>query len=139
MDAAGSMASPDDSGFCLVPGRTVGRWAVTTESSAYELDYDRMTVTRVPGAGMPGVPGAALRRDAEAVPLLDAAPVQVGQPMSLLVDVRGDGVRTLRRSTPVVRIAVLPASPCADAAALIEGVARRQPGSASGASGGRRC
>lgn len=82
-----------------------GLWAVGTASGAvYRLDLDRRTLSR--GTGEPpdsdALPAVALRRDAEILPLLGLLrPVTVGAGMVALVDVRDDGVPTVRESTPV--------------------------------------
>lgn len=91
----------------LAPDAT-GRWEVFTETSAYLLDLDAAVVTRVPGAGagqvMGRVPTASLRRDREGLPLIRFDGAVVGQTMALVIDVRGDGVPTLRQTTVVVLI-----------------------------------
>jgi hypothetical protein len=85
-----------------------GRWEVFTEASAYLLDLDARTATRVPGAGAvwPGdqAPVAQLRRDHRSVPLLRFTGARVGQPMTLVLDIRGDGVETARHTTYVMLI-----------------------------------
>ncbi len=86
---------------------TAGRWQVTTETSVYLLDLDDRRVTRVPDAGagpptglaMP--PMATLRRDHESLPLLELISCAVGQPMSMTIVVRQDGIATLRTTTIV--------------------------------------
>lgn len=99
-----------------------GRWEVTTESSRYIVDLDQRTLTRIPG-GSPEhhkpdrVPSRAfsrdadrhparsrLRKDEQQIPLLDMSPVVVGYPLKVLLDIVGNGVVTVRRSTPVVSI-----------------------------------
>lgn len=81
---------------------------VFTETSAYLLDYDAMTATRLPGrgAGLDPQMGtepllADLRRDAEAIALLEKPTLVVGQPMTLLLRVREDGITTVRRTTNI--------------------------------------
>lgn len=84
-----------------------GRWQVTTETSIYLLDLDAKRVTRVPDAGAGPPAGfspaaiAALRRDHESVPLLKLITCVVGEPMRMLIDLRRDGVCTLRTTTVV--------------------------------------
>jgi hypothetical protein len=84
-----------------------GRWQVTTETSVYLLELDRKQVTRVPDAGAGPPPGlspsaiAALRHDHEALPLLKLITCVVGEPMRMLIDIRRDGVCTLRTTTIV--------------------------------------
>lgn len=89
----------------MVP--TTGRWQVTTETSIYLFDLDSRRVFRVPDAGagtlpgQPPVPIAALRRDHEAIPLLTLICCEVGIPMRMMSDIRGDGSDTLRTTTIV--------------------------------------
>lgn len=73
----------------------------------YLLDLDARRVTRVPDAGI-GNPGgrppsvtSSLRRDYEPVLLMELVSCEVGVPMQLLLDVRRDGIPTLRTSTCV--------------------------------------
>lgn len=82
-------------------GVTSGRWEVRTESgTTYVLDLDAMTMTRSAGAD-----ANMLRKDDETVPLLDVLTTPtVGKSMSLLIDVRGDGVVTIRQTTAVTAI-----------------------------------
>ncbi len=90
----------------------VGSWVVTTLTSCYLLDLDAREITRQPGGGNPGPYGwdsgppeiASLRRDREAVPVHAVAHCHLGEPLVLLLDLRGDGVVTIRRSTQVVAI-----------------------------------
>lgn len=87
-----------------LPGDGGGVWLVGTASSTYVVDLDRGTLTRYPGrwGSTGGVPVAVLRRDGVELPLLGVVgPVRVGSVMDVLVDVRGDGVATWRRSTEV--------------------------------------
>lgn len=99
-----------------------GRWEVTTEASRYIIDLDQRTLTRVQGSGpehhqADRVPSRAfsreadrhpvrsrLRKDEQQVPLLDMSPVIIGYPLKVLLDLVGNGVVTVRRSTPVVSI-----------------------------------
>lgn len=76
---------------------------VHTESgSCYVFDLEANTVCR-----SSGLDGNVLRRDDVAVPLLRMPfPPQVGEPMAFFIDVRGDGVETLRTTTVVTRIEV---------------------------------
>lgn len=86
---------------------TTGLWTVRTHTSAYVLDLDSRTATRVPqdSPADDGWRTAALRLDSEAVPLLHLGRCQVGESMRMLVDVVGDGATaTLRATTPVLSI-----------------------------------
>jgi hypothetical protein len=49
-----------------------------------------------------------LRRDHESVPLLALMSCAVGHPMRMMIDVRHDGVGTLRTTTIVRRLRQLP-------------------------------
>lgn len=92
---------------------TVGRWQVTTETSVYLLDLNAKRVTRVPDAGAGPPPGlspapiASLRRDNESVPLLELITCAIDEPMRMLIDIRRDGVGTLRTTTVVRQLCEL--------------------------------
>jgi hypothetical protein len=45
-----------------------------------------------------------LRRDGESMPLLEIIQLQIGRPAVFRIDVRGDGVETIRTTTPVCAI-----------------------------------
>lgn len=78
----------------------VGRCEVLTENgSVYLLDFDAGTVARHRADD-----GVDLRQDSTACPLLHVLELRLGRPMRLLVDVRGDGVDTLRVTSAVRRI-----------------------------------
>jgi hypothetical protein len=102
------------SGGAAATAPSTGRWEVVTETSIYLLDLDDQRVTRVPDAGAgppPGfhaVPIAALRCDHEPVPLLALISCAVGHPMRMIIDVRRDGIGTLRTTTIVRRLRQLP-------------------------------
>jgi hypothetical protein len=86
---------------------TTGRWQVTTETSVYLFDVDDRHVTRVPDAGAGAIQGASrvvvayLRRDYERLPLIAIAQCKVGAPLRMVLDLRGDGIPTLRETTCV--------------------------------------
>ncbi|MFD1210735.1 hypothetical protein ACFQ36_01600 [Arthrobacter sp. GCM10027362] len=92
--------------------REEGLWRVTTASgTVYVLDLTpgRRTLTRLPGrdrpqAGYARIPAADLRRDGETLPLLAIGQLQLGRPGALVIDVRRDGIPTVRGTTPVVSI-----------------------------------
>lgn len=80
-------------------------------TSTYLLDLHAMTAQRL--AGPPtsienGWVAADLRGDRQTIPLLAVPTVQVGHPLVLLLDVRGDGIPTVRTSTPVQAITAIP-------------------------------
>lgn len=74
----------------------------TETGSTYLIDQDDATVMRF--AGTPGKTGTQ-RRDGELVPLLlmHREPV-VGEPMVMLLDIRGDGIQTERITSRVAGI-----------------------------------
>lgn len=94
-----------------------GRWLVTTETSTYVLELgDTGTGSLVRHVGEGG--GAALeaaelpppiavnlRGDGERIPVVWAVGPVVGEPWVLLLDVRRDGVPTLRRTNIVRHVA----------------------------------
>lgn len=85
-----------------------GVWAVSTETATYLVDLDGRTLQRTPAQEAPeGTSVSTLRRDTEVLPLLELGRCAVGWPMTLIVDVRGDGVATLRRTTIVREITEL--------------------------------
>jgi hypothetical protein len=71
---------------------------VTAAGTIYKLDPYTRTVFRLPDRG------AELPRDGERVPLLSWPEPVMGESLTLHLLVRGDGVPTVRRTTPVVRI-----------------------------------
>jgi len=85
-----------------------GQWLVETETSSYLFDFDDRTVTRYPGVGAGAsegeLPVSYLRRDGEQVRLLELARCTVGERLIAVLDVRRDGVVTVRESTFVVTI-----------------------------------
>ena len=90
-----------------LPVDASGCYVVTTQTSSHLLDLTHETVTRIPGATASSDGGAnaveRLRRDNEPIPVL-AIVCTVGLPMGLMLDLRQDGVLTLRITTLVVRI-----------------------------------
>ena len=86
---------------------STGVFVVSTETSGYVLDLSARTALRVPGVGAGSAPNlrparvTELRRDGEAVPLAVLVSCEVGKPLSMHLDVRGDGVLTLRETTLV--------------------------------------
>lgn len=88
-----------------------GRWLITTESSTHLLDLDAMTIVRTPDAGSGAIDGtgtppkaASLRRDTEPVDVLSVERITLGSRARLWLDVRRDGVPTLRTTTIVTSI-----------------------------------
>lgn len=84
---------------------TEGVWAVSTKSSTYVVDLGDMTLCRTPAQeGLDGFEVSQLRKDAETVPLLKLSRCVLGESMVALIDVRGDGVATVRQTTPIQQI-----------------------------------
>ena len=80
-----------------------GAYRVTTLSSTYEIDLDRMVLRRLPRTGNPD--GSLLRRDDELVMLLGIDECTVGRRMRLRINLNVLGVDfTTRNSTEVVSI-----------------------------------
>jgi hypothetical protein len=92
-----------------------GVWQVSTETSVYLLDLDARRVTRVPDAGAGPPPGltalpiSSLRGDHQSVPLLELISCAMRRPMRMLIDLRRDGICTLRTTTVVRQLRELTA------------------------------
>lgn len=96
------------------------RWLVSTESSSYLLELDESgsgTVIRHVGegqgpapeaAGLPPVVALGLRRDGDPIPVTWADVPVIGRPWTLQLDVRGDGVATIRTTTFVRQVVADP-------------------------------
>lgn len=97
-----------------------GRWLVTTETSTYVLELDEAgtgSLVRHAGEGDGPAPEATelpppisvnLRRDGEHIRVTWAGAPAVGQPWVLLLDVRGDGISTIRLTNIVRQIVADP-------------------------------
>ncbi|MBE7324182.1 hypothetical protein IEQ44_05915 [Nocardioides sp. Y6] len=80
-----------------------GRWQITTETgSTYVVDLDQRVITRVPEL-------RALRHDHESLLLHRVIEARVGDTGCFLVQVRSDGVPTLRLTSHVTPIRPAPA------------------------------
>ena len=81
----------------------VGAYQVTTQSSTYVVDLDRMVIRRTPRTHHEG--GSLLRRDEELVMLVELLECTVGKRMELLLNLHVYGVPgTMRFSATVVAI-----------------------------------
>lgn len=89
-----------------LPSGATGVWCVRTATSTYVLDLNESTLSRYPSRTAPqGWPSPAqLRKDGEHIPLLGFSTIAVGRPMLLILDIRRDGVQTVRQSTEVISI-----------------------------------
>ena len=86
---------------------------VETESAIYALDLVSMRLKRTPRDApiavenpRDGLPAAvaSLRMDAEAIPFTFLAPLEIGKPAQFLLQIRDDGVQTIRTTTDVLNI-----------------------------------
>lgn len=80
---------------------TEGQWRMVTASgSVYHLDLDLMTMQRFPSED-----GSVLRLDGGvAIPIEEIITCEVGVLGEFLLDIRGDGILTYRRTTGVERL-----------------------------------
>lgn len=82
---------------------------VQTETAVYVLDTASEMLTRYRREVAPeGWPSASqLRRDGERIPyrMHPGKPLAVGEPAVFILQIRDDGVETVRTTTPVVSIA----------------------------------
>ncbi|TQL60973.1 hypothetical protein FB474_2376 [Oryzihumus leptocrescens] len=87
---------------------TAGRWRVRTETAVYDIDLDAAWICRHPAneqrGGAHDARVAALRLDDTPIPLVTVHQCQLGAPMILVLDLRGDGILTVRLSTEVLTI-----------------------------------
>ena len=84
---------------------TEGIHRVKTVTALYELDFDHRTIRREPtGINTEDHDSEPLRKDGSAIPFRLVGNVELGKPMRLLLQIRDDGVSTLRTTTPVISI-----------------------------------
>lgn len=86
---------------------------VETESAIYALDLAAMTLQRHPRPepivvenprdGLPAYV-ASLRKDGEGIPFEFLAPLEIGKPAQFILQIRDDGVRTIRTTTDIISI-----------------------------------
>jgi hypothetical protein len=91
-----------------------GTYCVRTSSgTAYLICLDaprhaiRLAADTAPLGDYADLGTIALRRDGEQIPLMAFESLVVGERAKLLLDVRGDGIVTVRRTTPVLSVAPL--------------------------------
>lgn len=86
---------------------------VETETAIYMLDLVSQKLKRYPRDSPVVVEDswhllpaavAALRKDGEAIPFQFLAPLEVGKPAQFLLQIRSDGVQTVRVTTDVLKI-----------------------------------
>lgn len=88
---------------------------VETESAIYALDLVAMKLKRMPRSRPIDVENsqhtlravvATLRKDNEAIPFEFMAPLEIGKPAQFLLQIRDDGVQTIRTTTDVLNIVI---------------------------------
>lgn len=86
---------------------------VETETAIYTLDLVAQTLVRYPRdevveTGVHELPAAiaTLRKDRQEIPFNFLAPLEVGKPAQFLLQIRDDGVQTVRVTTDVLNIVV---------------------------------
>lgn len=80
---------------------------IETETAVYQLDMETGMLCRFPRQESVGTWAdyvAELRKDQEPIPFRMARMPVVGERMQFILDIRNDGVPTLRTTTPVVSI-----------------------------------
>ena len=84
---------------------------IETETAIYSLDLIHMRLRRIPRdevveTGVHELPAAiaALRKDHEEIPFEFLAPLEVGKPAKFLLQIREDGVQTVRTTTDVLSV-----------------------------------
>jgi hypothetical protein len=88
---------------------------VETESAIYALDLVAFKLKRFPRSEPVDVENsqhtlravvASLRMDGEAIPFSFLAPLEIGKPAQFLLQIRDDGVQTIRTTTDVLNIVI---------------------------------
>ena len=79
---------------------------VKTQTAVYVLDVPMGVLRRYPLENLVnhGWPVAELRKDTQAIPYKLVRPPVVGEPAEFILEIRNDGVPTLRTTTPVTEI-----------------------------------
>lgn len=79
---------------------------VTTESGSYVIDLEKETAIRSPRKDVTAddVYAADLRRDNEEVKVISVVTLKYDEPMVLRLDIREDGIETLRTTTKVQNV-----------------------------------
>lgn len=89
-------------------GGDTGTFLLTTASgSQYLLDLDERTIARFQAHAFDpdrSWPTALLRRDTEAIRLVQLLDCRVGASLLATIDLRRDGILTLRNTTPLLSI-----------------------------------
>lgn len=82
---------------------------VTTETGSYIIDLEKETALRTPRKDVSAEDAYAadLRRDGEEVRVISVITLKHEEPMVLLLDIREDGIETLRTTTNVQNVTEL--------------------------------
>lgn len=76
---------------------------IKTESgSIYEYDVEGKTLFRLPTEDVK--PWTELRRDKEKIEVIEAADIEVGQSAIFILNLRGDGIPTVRMTSLVTEV-----------------------------------
>ena len=76
---------------------------LTASGSRYRFDLAADTVYRVRDTGS-GAASFELRRDEEDVAVLELGPVEIGRPHVMVLDLRRDGIPTVRTTNEVISV-----------------------------------
>ena len=74
-----------------------------TRTGRYHLDFESGMLTREPIPGDPLYDAEDLRKDSEPIPFQLIGNVTIGHPARFLLQIRDDGVVTVRTTTPVMK------------------------------------
>lgn len=77
---------------------------VQTETAVYVIDRLEKKLRRYPRAEAVGWNIAQLRMDGEAIPYIELGNIAIGEPAQFVLQIRDDGVQTIRTTTPVISI-----------------------------------
>ncbi|KQQ28653.1 hypothetical protein [Frondihabitans sp. Leaf304] len=95
------MSDDTDAGELPAMPQTGVYLVVTLTGSHYRIDFDQKTATRFPDPD-DADPAKNLRQDENERPLLRMGALEIGHDLVMVLNIRGDGIPTVRRTTPVV-------------------------------------
>ena len=119
----GSDSAPRPTGMLLTEEDTFDIGLETASGSRYHVTWDaeghRGTLTRTTSTSPVDHPmSQPLRRDGETLVLLGFDRIDLGYPTTFVIDVRGDGIPTIRCPSPSIAITGTAWSPASHIAAL---------------------
>lgn len=97
------MSNDTTTGELSATPRTGVYLVVTWTGSRYRIDPDNNTAARFPDPDGPD-PSNNLRHDETERSLLGLGALEIGHDLVMVLDVRGDGIPTFRRSTTVISL-----------------------------------